>query len=47
MNTPAPITKARLAIYKRNLEKYRKEGDEEKVAIQERLIARLERDGDQ
>ncbi|WP_375175503.1 hypothetical protein [Pseudooceanicola sp.] len=31
-----------LAIYRRNLERYEAEGDAEKVAVQRRLIARIE-----
>lgn len=33
-----------IAIYQRNLERYEAEGDEEKVAVERRLIARLEKD---
>lgn len=34
----------KLAIYRANLAKYEAEGDAEKVAVQKRLIARLELD---
>jgi hypothetical protein len=33
-----------LPVYRRTLARYQEEGDPERIAIQERLIARLERD---
>ena len=40
-------TSEKLAIYRRNLAQYEREGDAEKVRIQKALIARIEKEGGQ